>query len=245
MGRLKETATTVWRAVLDFVYPPHCLLCRTPLPEGRIGLCKACWAELRLIEGPRCPRCGCPAQTDQATCRNCVEKAFEFSRMRALAPFNPPVQRLVHMLKYQGRSLVGRILGEALGEALKREALAAEGPEIVPVPLHGSRRRERGYNQSAIIAHAVGGVLGLPVQEGVLQRTRPTKTQTALDLPGRMANVKGVFRVRRAGAILGRPVLLVDDVITTGATVNACTDALLGAGAADVSVAAIASPYLV
>ncbi len=234
----------VWGAILDFIYPPHCLLCRgAPLEGERTGLCTSCRAGLEAIEGPHCPRCGCPAGAEDAPCRNCAGKVFTFSRMRALAPFNDSMQRLIHMLKYEGRTPVGRVLGQALGEALAGDALVGDALMILPVPLHGSRQRERGYNQSALIARAAGAALGLPVREGILRRVRPTQTQTALDLSDRMANVKGAFRVRRADLIQGERLLLLDDVVTTGATTNACAEALLDAGAKEVVVAAAASPY--
>ncbi len=242
-GNLKNGAAAVWDAILDFIYPPHCLLCRAPL-EGRwVGFCAACWAGLEAIVGPRCLRCGCPIESEAATCRNCADKLFKFNRMRALSPFNFSVQRLIHMLKYQGRTSVGRVLGEALGEALKGDVLTAEAPLILPVPLHGSRRRERGYNQSALIARAAGTALGLSVQEGMLQRIRPTQTQTALDAEGRRANVAGAFRVKAPHRVQDRTILVIDDVVTTGATVNACAAALKAAGARKVYVAAVACPY--
>lgn len=163
--------------------------------------------------------------------------------MWALAPFNRPVQRLIHMLKYQGRVSAGHVLGTALGRSLAEDDLAAADCVLVPIPLHGSRQRERGYNQSALIARAAGAALGLPVWQRALLRTRATPTQTALGLPERAANVEGAFRVNQANGVCGRTVLLIDDVITTGATANACTKALLGAGVKEVLVAAAASPY--
>lgn len=235
----------VWHALLDFVYPAHCLLCRSPLGAGYIGICPSCRTGLEIIDGPVCDRCGCPLGQDQVPCPNCSEKVFSFEKMRALAPFNPNVQRLVHMLKYEGRTLAGRVLGNDLGLALGRSGIMLEGSVIVPVPLHASRRRERGYNQSALIGRAVARVLCLPVDAGVLRRVRLTQTQTALDLAGRAANVHGAFLVRRNTRVAGKTVLLVDDVITTGATANACADALMAAGAERVLVAAAASPYRV
>jgi len=165
--------------------------------------------------------------------------------MRALAPFNPAVQRLVHMLKYEGRTLAGRVLGHNLGLALERSGIVAARAVVVPVPLHASRRRERGYNQSLLIARAVAKALQLPVEGGVLRRVRITSTQTALDLAGRAVNVQGAFDVRRHGSLAEKSVLLVDDVVTTGATANACAEALTHAGAREVVVAAAASPYRV
>ncbi len=230
-------------ALLDFVYPPHCLLCRKPLDGETQGLCPGCWLELACVTGPRCDRCGCPGVVDVGRCPNCLDKVFAFSRMRSLSPFNPSVQRLIHMLKYQGKTSVGKALGRELAVRTRGTVLVRRRPLVVPVPLHGSRRRERGYNQSALIARALGKQLDLTVREDVLKRVRLTTTQTALDQEGRRSNVDGAFRVRRGDAVRERCVLLVDDVLTTGATVNACAEALAAAGAGPISVAVLASPY--
>ncbi len=227
-------------SVLGFVYPPHCLLCRTPLEETD-GLCPACWETLGIIHDPRCGRCGCPGVS--RPCANCADKAFVFSRLFALTTYSQPAQRLVHMLKYQGQTAAGQTLGRALGRMLEGKSLAEAGPVVVPVPLHGSRLRERGYNQSVLIARALARVLDLTVEDRALKRIRATETQTNLDSVERGANMEGAFRCRRRDRVKNRRVLLVDDVITTGATANACAAALLEAGASGVDVATAACPY--
>lgn len=227
-------------SVLAFVYPPHCLLCRTPLDESE-GLCPGCWETLGIIDGPRCGRCGCPGLS--CPCTNCEDKDFVFSRMIALTPFSRSVQRMVHMLKYQGQTAAGQILGRSLGGMLEGESLAESLPVVAPVPLHASRLRERGYNQSLLIARALARVLDLPVEDRALKRVRATETQTNLDSAQRGENVEGAFVGRRRDPVRGRTVLLVDDVVTTGATANACAAALLEAGASEVVVAAVACPY--
>ncbi len=227
-------------SVLSFVYPPHCLLCRTPLEESD-GLCPGCWEALGIIQGPRCARCGCPGLSDP--CANCADKAFVFSRLFALTTYSQSAQRLVHMLKYQGQTAAGQALGRALGRMLERESLAEARPVVVPVPLHGSRLRERGYNQSVLIARAMARVLDLSLEDRALKRVRATETQTNLDSAERGANMEGAFRSRRRDRVRERRVLLVDDVVTTGATANACAAALLEAGASEVDVATVACPY--
>ncbi len=227
-------------SIQAFVYPPHCLLCRTPLDESE-GLCPECWETLGIIEGPRCGRCGCPGLS--RPCTNCAGKDYVFSRMSALTPFSRTVQRMVHMMKYQSQTAAGHTLGGALGRMLAEESLAEPRPVVVPVPLHGSRLRERGYNQSVLIARAMARVLELSVEDRALRRVRATETQTNLDSAERGANMEGAFVVRRRDLVSKSPVLLVDDVVTTGATANACASALLEAGASEVTVAAVACPY--
>ena len=241
-SQLQGSLGLFWGAVLDFVYPPHCLLCDAPLASAP-GLCQGCRACLGTIEGPRCSRCGCPTDSRQRSCGNCADKRFRFSRLRTLAAFNPQMQRMIHLLKYQGKCLAGRVLGDALGRTLRADPMHAVIETVVPVPLHASRERERGFNQSAIIASAADAHLGLGVRGDILKRVRPTKTQTTLDLSQREANVSGAFRVRKPGLVEDRSLLLVDDVVTTGSTSNACTDVLLEAGAREVFVAAAACPY--
>ena len=154
------------------------------------------------------------------------------------------MQRLIHSVKYRNQTAAAAVLGRGLGELLEQDDPAPAVDLVLSVPLHSSRRRERGYNQSDLIARAVGGVLRLPVEERTLRRMRATPTQTTLGLDEREANVADAFQVRRPLNVAGRRILLVDDVVTTGATANACTEALLQAGAASVRVAAIACPYL-
>ena len=237
---INRNLQTLWESIVGFVYPPHCLLCRTPLEETD-GLCPACWETLGIIDGPRCARCGCPGVS--RPCANCADKAFVFSRLFALTTYSQSAQRLVHMLKYQGQTAAGQTLGRALGRMLERESLADARPVVVPVPLHGSRLRERGYNQSVLIARALARVLELSVEDRALKRIRATETQTTLDSVERGANMEGAFRCRRHDRVRERRVLLVDDVITTGATANACAAALLDAGASEVVVATLACPY--
>lgn len=214
-----------------------------PLDDQAEGLCPACWQRTEVISGPVCGRCGCPSPSETAVCDNCAEKDYRFSGLRCLAPFGPDIQDLIHGLKYNGRAVVARVLGERLGRLLA-EGGFAEGLHLVhPVPLHPARRRERGYNQSLLIARSVSSSLGIPASGRLLARTRVTASQTGLDHDARSDNVRDAFRARKPEQVAGRRILLVDDVITTGATCNACSEALLRAGALDVRVAALASPY--
>ncbi len=239
-----NTVGVVWEAILDFVYPAHCLLCGHPLATPTGGICDGCRSSLNVIDGPGCLRCGCPTDPRQSGCRNCADKQFRFSRMRTLASFNPQMQRMIHLLKYRGKCRVGRVLGDALGKAVSEDSALGTAEMVVPVPLHSSRERERGFNQSAIIARAIDAHLRIGVREDVLKRVRPTETQTTLDIAQREGNVSNAFQVRKASRVENRPILLVDDVVTTGSTANACTNALLAAGASEVFVVAAACPYL-
>jgi ComF family protein len=240
--RFPHTLKVLGSALVDFVFPPFCSLCREALGEGERVVCEACWSKVEVLSGPRCPRCGAP-RAEGDGCPNCADRGFRFSGACVLAPFDEGAQALIHLLKYREKASVGVRFGRMLGEAVRADPRMAGVELVLPVPLHRSRARERGYNQSALIARGVGEALGRPVEERALARTRATRTQTELSAEERVRNVSGAFVVRRPGRVAGLRLLLVDDVFTTGATFDACAGALLDAGAFEVFAAAVASPF--
>ena len=167
---------------------------------------------------------------------------IENTQIFVLNEFNDSVRQLVHMLKYRGKTLPGRLWGRALGRGLFCHLADADNWIVVPVALHRARQRERGYNQSAVIAHALAKEMGTALCDRLLKRVRHTPSQTALDRQARQENVAAAFQVCTPEKIKGRSVVLVDDVITTGATCLACVEALMEAGAKRVVVAAVARP---
>ena len=240
---LAPALRTFLGALADFVFPPYCAICSGPLAEGEQIVCERCWSQLEVLRGPYCcPRCGLPLEEDADGCPECSGKTFNFSGAKILAEFGPISQGIIHLLKYAGKRSLGHRLGELLADVVSGDDRSARADLIVPVPLHPSRLRERGYNQSALIARSMGRCMGTPVDERGLRRIRQTRTQTALTSEERRRNVAGAFEVRSPGRITGRRVLLVDDVLTTGATVDACAVALLDEGASEVFVAAVARP---
>ncbi|MDQ0969237.1 ComF family protein [Flavobacterium sp. W4I14] len=150
------------------------------------------------------------------------------------------VQNLIHNLKYNGRTDVGVLLGNMLGERLKTGILYQDINMVIPVPLHGKKYKSRGYNQSSFIAEGIAAQMGIHVSEHHLIRNTSTESQTKKSRYNRYENMKDVFQVNSAGDIIGKHILLVDDVITTGATLEACANTLLAIGAAKVSIAALA-----
>ena len=234
---MRQACSLLLQAVLDLLYPPHCLLCQAPLSGVVQHICSTCMIDLKPMEGVRCIYCGGPAGDP---CTHCRGRIWNYDQLFVLYDFNDKVRQLVHQLKYQGKTLSGRILGHQLGKYIQEMEMWEPETLIVPVPLHGSRRRERGYNQSTILARALAKVVDGVVDERILERVRATETQTALDAEGRRANVEGAFRVCRP--VEYRRILLVDDVMTTGATVNACAQVLKAEGCEQVLVAAVAIP---
>jgi ComF family protein len=213
-------------ALADVLFPPLCYSCGALLAPHQRIICAACIDAMQLVDATE------PLYL-QARERLCADGVvdeflalFRFEKGREL-------QTLLHQLKYGGALGIGLWLGEHMGRALRGRILGSQLDAIVPVPLHFVKERERGYNQSAQVAKGIGRVVALPVTPDVVRRTRYTPTQTALDITERKANMEGAFSVPRKhqGSIPGRGFLLVDDLVTTGATIRACSGALRLAGA--------------
>src|SRR6202034_1498780 len=237
LRRAGDTARAVLRAALDLALPPLCPACREPV-KGR-GLCPACWSKLSFITRPYCERLGIPFVYDPGPGILSMEAIADppaYQRARAAVRFDDISRALVHALKYGDRldlaPMMGRWIANAGGELL------AEADALVPVPLHWRRLWARRFNQSAMLAAAVSKESGVPIATAAIKRVRATAQQVGLSRTERAANIQGAFRVPEEGkaAVAGRRLVLVDDVLTSGATVEGCARALLRAGAANVDV---------
>jgi ComF family protein len=213
--------TWLGQTVLDLLYPPHCVLCR----RGGAFLCEQCADALPRAAAPRCARCWLP---DHVESHLCPLWGSDLDFVRAPYLHEAGARELVHRLKYEGISVLAGPMGELLAGFAREQALAAD--IVAPVPLHPWRERARGYNQAAMLARAVAAGIGAELRP-VLRRRRATASQvhqrTAAE---RAKNVDGAFAVRQP--VPGLTVLLVDDVVTTGATLAACARALQETGAA-------------
>jgi ComF family protein len=232
--------------LLDLVFPAVCPVCATRSDDAvHRPFCAPCWASLPVGLGPGCPVCGepFPGLAGALPCEACRRRPPPYAFARAVAAYKDGMREAIHAMKYGGRAVVatplGRLLAEAAPDALP--APPAEWAEaLVPVPLHPTRLAERGFNQAELLAAPCAARWRVPVLGRALVRTRATPPQTDLDAAARRANVRDAFRVPRAAAIAGRRLLLVDDVLTTGATAGAAAGALRAAGAAAVGVLALA-----
>jgi ComF family protein len=212
---------------------PICAACRTPLEKPTRGaVCPGCWAAIVPITAPWCRTCGDPLASwrvvtdEEARCPRCRSAPPHISLARAIGPYEGSLRAIVHALKYDGRPTIARHLAARMRAA--GSGLLEDADVVVPVPLHGSRERARGFNQARELARH----LGRPCADA-LARTRKTPSQADLPAARRHANVQGAFRI--AGRIVARQtIVLIDDVSTTGATLNACAAALLDAGAKEV-----------
>jgi competence protein ComFC len=223
---LTQGLTRLGEAALDLLYPPHCGLCHK---DGAF-LCDACRDGLPRADGRRCTVCWLPQPG--STCHACAEHPTALSRLRSVYRYESDVRRLVHAFKFGGQSSLAKALGDAMAE--RQAASGGDYDLVVPVPLAPSRARQRGYNQAELLARRVATRLNVPLA-AALRRTQDGKPQAlSATAEERRRNVVGAFEVVRADAVAGRRILVVDDVATTGASLDACARTLLDAGAEDV-----------
>ena len=251
LERLRKTCSPWWRSLLDLVYPRACRICKLPLSEGREWTCQACEDDLVVTEAPYCELCGEPfegAITRSFRCSNCVDRELSFEFAFAQYRAEGQIRDLIHRFKYNGELSLRGTLGDFLARALDEPRLANEDLGqwfVVPVPLHHSRRRERGFNQAWDLCRQLSSLRGIKSCDPI-RRTRDTGHQADLTRAQRLANLKNAFEIKRSfrgpnSRLRGSKVLLVDDVFTTGATTDACAKVLRrDAGVEKVVVIAVA-----
>ena len=223
------------RLALDLLLPTACVACDRVLDASERGLvCGRCWARAGALPFPRCERCGHP--TRGRACEWCALLPPFVRAARSVCWAHEGRGRaIVHALKYGGWEGAADGMAERMARLAWPEDVCEERAALVPVPLSAARRRERGYNQSERLAAALAPRLGLCMWPDVVERARDTSSQTRLTPEQRLSNVSGAFRAVDPGRIAGAHVVLVDDVVTTAATLNACAGALFDGGARIVS----------
>jgi ComF family protein len=236
-GRIGGALRAIFGHAVDLALPPLCPACREPV----IGqaLCAPCWAKLDFIAPPYCERLGIPFAYDPGPgvlSMQAIADPPAYGRARAAVRYDEVARTLVHAFKYGDRLDLAPTLGQWMARAGRE--LLAEADALVPVPLHWRRLWARRFNQSAMLADIVAGDCGRPVAYEALKRIKATPQQVGLTRAQRADNIQGAFRVSASGraAVAGRRLVLVDDVLTTGATADGCARALLRAGAASVDV---------
>lgn len=225
------------RAALDIALPTLCVACHEPVAGD--GVCAACWGKLSFIAPPFCARLGIPFVYDPGPgllSMQAIADPPAYQRARAAVRYDEVARTMVHALKYQDRTDLAPAMGRWMARA--GQELLADADALVPVPLHWRRGWSRRYNQSGALAGVIGKSARLPVIGNVLRRVRPTLQQVGLSKADRALNVQGAFKVplEQKSSVQGRRIVLVDDVLTSGATVDACARALLRARAASVDV---------
>jgi ComF family protein len=213
----------IFSGILDFFYPPFCQFCGEPLEDARRLICDKCWSSFEAY-GNYSIRFHAHLRTLDTV----------IVGLLAEGTMDDPLNQIIHQLKYDRREELAKGLAKRMAMQLASYQWMKHIDIIVPVPLHPSRIRSRGYNQSQLIADHLGNMFNVPVVSKVLARTRPTESQTRLNQEQRRKNVAGAFQVQFPNVIKGHRILLVDDVVTTGATLNECAKTLKKAEALDV-----------
>jgi ComF family protein len=234
---------TVAATMLDLVFPRHCASCGRAILEEGSHTCWDCLSSVWMIEAPFCSVCGNPVsgKVDNAyVCSLCKRHKPAFCAARSAAIYRGAVSRMMQSFKYGNDPHLARDFTPFLVACVYTHYAIENIETVIPVPLHHRKERERTYNQSALLAAETARALRKPFLPRGLIRTRPTPSQTRLSSAERRDNVRGAFKVRHPEWIDGRRVLLIDDVMTTGATVSECSRALKDAGAAAVRVATVA-----
>lgn len=228
----------------DVVFPPGCILCGAFMDEhSHPSFCTHCFSQIPFIQSPQCTCCGLPfldKEGEDHLCGECIASEQFFSVACSLGKYDSVLLEAIHLFKYRGKVTLGKALGRLMTEHEYRNVTIRDYTLIIPVPLHKKRLRERGFNQSLILARELSLCFSIPLDFSLLKRTVHRKPQTMLKKKERLANVKGAFEVKSAEKIKGEKILLVDDVYTTGSTVKECARVLLQNQAAEVAVLTLA-----
>jgi ComF family protein len=240
-GRAAAPFRALFGRALDVALPTLCPACREPV--GGNGLCASCWAKLSLIAPPYCERLGIPFAYDPGPgvlSMQAMANPPAYHRARAAVRYDDIARALVHALKYGDRLDLAPTMGRWMARAGRE--LVADADALIPVPLHWRRLWARRFNQSALLAKTISQETGVGIAEGVLKRVKATIQQVGLSQTERAQNVQGAFRVpsERRADVAGRRLVLIDDVLTSGATSDACARTLLRAGASQVDVVVFA-----
>jgi ComF family protein len=238
LARVVQFGRAALTVALDTALPPLCASCRTPLANPG-GLCPACWSRVSFIVPPYCERLGIPFTYDPGPGILSMEAIADppaYGRARAAVRYEDVARDLVHRLKYGDRLDLATSMGQWMARAGR--PLLDDADALVPVPLHWRRLWGRRFNQAAALARVVASDSAVPLLTAALRRVRATPQQVGLSRSARAVNVEGAFAVTQAGkvAIYGKRLILIDDVLTSGATVDACARVLLRAGARNVDV---------
>jgi ComF family protein len=231
------------RALLDVILPPACHICHSFIPDAaELHICQSCRERLPLVSSPLCSLCGIPfhGTGSDHRCGACTLQPPYFDLARAHYLYEGPIRELIHAFKYTRSTHLRSPLALLCLEGARGVPAIADLNLIVPVPLHRSRLRQRGFNQAVLLGRVMSRHLSLPMIPDALVRTRATEPQIELSAAERRVNVRGAFSVNNYEQIAGRGILLLDDVMTTGSTMDECAKELKKAGAATVVAVTVA-----
>lgn len=239
----------LFKGFKDLIYPNCCLVCKNKLPglDQQQLICAGCWDKIERNLPPFCASCGrhlTPEAIEKNSCPSCSKCKTSFYFDRAFSPcaYTGAVMKLIHEFKYSGKDYLGKPLGKLMNSFIRDYQLPIQHLDfVIPIPLHKSRLREREFNQAEILSQEIGRQFNKPVLTDCLLRVKPTKTQTELTFQERCQNIKKSFSVTKPELIKDTNLLLIDDVLTTGATSNEAAKCLKEAGAQRVLLLTLAS----
>ncbi|MZG29785.1 MAG: ComF family protein [Nitrospinae bacterium] len=231
-----------FRKILDFIFPQNCISCEGNINESDYFLCSGCRGDIGFIRQPYCFRCGIPADIsyenphEEFVCGECRQNTCQFDQARSLGFYDTVLRKAIHHFKYRRQMGVLPEVDRLLKKYFDENPDFCRGFTVSPVPLHFNKMKERGFDQAFLIARQVAMILKLPLEGGLLRRVRETSAQANMTRMERAKNIKGAFEVNRPELVEGKNILLVDDVFTTGATVNEAAGTLKKNGAGTVHV---------
>lgn len=229
LRKTAEVATGIYSGLLDLVYPPFCLTCET---AGGSYFCAKCEETIDLIQPPCCYKCGTPSES--FLCSDCKEREFAFERARSAGVYDGKLRDAIHALKYNHHEALAEPLGDILARCFPPTGMLGKVSLVVPIPIHRSRLVDRGFNQAVELARRFCKRTGLRLDTNALRKPRETRHQVDLSWEERQVNLEGAFVVAGPNRVIGERVLLIDDVMTTGATLHEAARTLRAAGASEV-----------
>jgi len=242
LGEIVASVLRGFRRIQDFVFPQNCIACDGEIQEAKHFLCADCKADIGFISQPYCFQCGVPADLsyvfphEEFECGVCRKNPYQFDQARSLGFYDTVLRTTIHHFKYRRQMGVLPEMDRLLEKYFEENLDFCQGFTVAPVPLHFNKMKERGFDQAFLIARQVARALKLPLEGGLLRRVKATAPQATMTRTERARNIKGAFEVNRPELITGKNILLVDDVFTTGATVNEAAKMLKENGAGKVYV---------
>lgn len=233
-----------WEAFLDLIFPPKCLVCNVPLEaKDNYQLCPSCLSGITYIKSPLCTLCGIPFKSEDGSnhlCGECLTSKRYFTKARSIGLYERTLLKAIHLFKYNGKIHLASPLSHMLSDSVSQLFDIKSVDLLIPVPLHPKRLKERGFNQALLLARVLKKKYNKDLATRILKRSRWTEPQVNLSGKARRKNVKGSFIISNPMAVKEKNILLLDDVYTTGATINECGRTLLKAGANEVYVLTLA-----